>query len=285
MCIVVHIEQPVKLENNPARVKMEAMRFLALAAGCVAVMGGGLYFMTTVKASGARYELIDALQPPPVVAPRDILADESDRETIRRYLAQSTISDYEHGVLVRAAGRRYMRRKLQLAEGERWAAAGKIKGEALEDLRKEVESARKVVDVSEGLGQKQQLAESAQAEFEMEVRLANVPGMKSFGEKYSGHSAFTERDLDVLAAEFERVYHHELPVSARGQGPVHRSMGFDHTGRFDLALNPNAAEGTWVRSYLVAKGVPFLTFQGAVRGQATGAHIHVGLPSTRVPKG
>ena len=261
------------------------MRFVALIAGCLAVFGGALYFMTTAKASGARYELTEVLQPPPAVAPQDILADESDREIIRLYLTHPAISDYENGVLVRATGRRYMRRKLQLSLGEKWAAAGKIKGEALENLRKEVESARKLVDVAEGLGQKQQMAASAQAAFDMEVRLANMPGMKGFGEKYSGHSAFTESDLDVMAAEFERIYHHELPVSARGQGPVHRSMGFDHTGRFDLALNPNAAEGTWVRTYLVGKGVPFLTFNGAVQGQATGAHIHIGPPSTRIPKG
>jgi hypothetical protein len=40
-----------------------------------------------------------------------------------------------------------------------------------------------------------------------------------------------------------------------------------------------------VRRYLIAKGVPFLAFRGAVRGQATGAHIHIGLPSSRIPRG
>jgi len=61
-------------------------------------------------------------------------------------------------------------------------------------------------------------------------------------------------------------------------------MGFDHRGRFDVALNPGGAEGAWVRRYLTAKRVLFLAFRGAVRGQATGAHIHIGKPSTRTPK-
>src|SRR5947208_299489 len=99
------------------------MRFFALAFGCLAVVAGGVYFLTGAKASGARYELTVSLLPPPAVAPQDVLADESDRETVHKYLTQAAISDYDHGILVRAAGRRYMRRKLQLAEGEKWAAA------------------------------------------------------------------------------------------------------------------------------------------------------------------
>ena len=66
-----------------------------------------------------------------------------------------------------------------------------------------------------------------------------------------------------------------------GESAVHRAMGFDHTGRFDLALSPSQPEGVWARQYLTGKGVTFLAFNGAVQGKATGAHIHIGPPSTR----
>jgi len=118
----------------------------------------------------------------------------------------------------------------------------------------------------------------------MELRLANMPSMKGLAEKYDGSGSFSEADLETLEREFKTTYGHVLPVSSRGESPVHRSMGFDHSGRFDVALNPSAPEGVWVRRYLTGKRVPFLAFRGAVRGQATGAHIHIGKPSTRTPK-
>jgi len=34
---------------------------------------------------------------------------------------------------------------------------------------------------------------------------------------------------------------------------------------------------TWLR----ARGVSFLAFRGAVAGEATGAHVHIGEPSPR----
>jgi hypothetical protein len=63
-------------------------------------------------------------------------------------------------------------------------------------------------------------------------------------------------------------------------------MGFDHRGRFDVAVGPSQPEGVWARRYLTEKHVTFLAFRSAVPGQATGAHIHIGPPSShRAPKG
>ena len=216
---------------------------------------------------------------------RDLLADESDRALIQRYLALPVLSDRQNSSLVMAAGRRYMRRKLSYEEAERLAAAGKIDAAALDGLRKEVEAARHVCDVAEGMGQKQAdgvggagvLGDgSAAGQYAVDERAG--------GEVRRFTASFTEADLEALDAEFQTVYGRALPVSSRGESPMHRAMGFDHRGRFDVALNPSAPEGVWVRRYLIGKGVPFLAFRGAVRGQATGAHIHIGKPSTRVPK-
>ena len=73
-----------------------------------------------------------------------------------------------------------------------------------------------------------------------------------------------------------------LPVSTRGDSAVHRAMGFDHHGRFDLAVSPSQPEGVWARRYLTEKHVTFFAFRSAVPGKATGAHIHIGPPSIRV---
>lgn len=85
-----------------------------------------------------------------------------------------------------------------------------------------------------------------------------------------------------LETDFERVFRKELPVSARGDTSFHRMMGFDHTGRLDVAVTPDSAEGQWLRLWLERSGVPYLAFRTAVKGQASAAHVHIGPPSSRL---
>jgi hypothetical protein len=73
-----------------------------------------------------------------------------------------------------------------------------------------------------------------------------------------------------------------MPVSARGSTAVHRAMGFDHTGRIDVAVNPDAPEGVWLRKYLDTQGIPYYAFRAAIAGKATAPHIHIGPGSTRL---
>jgi hypothetical protein len=70
-----------------------------------------------------------------------------------------------------------------------------------------------------------------------------------------------------------------------GQTAVHRAMGFDHSGRVDVALNPDSAEGEWLRTFLTVKRIPFFVFRQAIPGKATGAHIHIGPVSTHLASG
>ena len=56
-------------------------------------------------------------------------------------------------------------------------------------------------------------------------------------------------------------------------------MGFDHRERFDVAINPDQEEGRWLMRLLDRLRVPYIAFRRAVAGRATGAHIHIGLPS------
>jgi hypothetical protein len=72
-----------------------------------------------------------------------------------------------------------------------------------------------------------------------------------------------------------------LPVSALGQTPAHDRLGFDHRNALDVAVHPDSAEGQALMAWLRARGVSFLGFRGAVAGEATGAHVHIGEPSPR----
>ena len=102
-------------------------------------------------------------------------------------------------------------------------------------------------------------------------------------EHYEGNGQFREsRDLKPLAVAFEKKFDHPLPISAEGETRLHRSLGFDHRGRIDVALNPRHPEGMWLLNYLKSRRIPFYAFTRAIRGKATAAHIHIGPGSTRL---
>ena len=95
-------------------------------------------------------------------------------------------------------------------------------------------------------------------------------------------NTFGNDEFKHVVLEFEKKFDHKLPVSARGDTALHRSMGFDHRGRVDVALNPDGLEGRWLMRFLEQQKLPFFAFRTAVQGQATAPHIHMGPPSMRV---
>jgi hypothetical protein len=90
--------------------------------------------------------------------------------------------------------------------------------------------------------------------------------------------AETPRVQDFFARKFGRP----LPVSAFGQTPVHDRLGFDHREAVDVAVTPDSTEGTALMGFLRGAGISFMAFRGAVPGEATGAHIHIGAASRRL---
>lgn len=94
-------------------------------------------------------------------------------------------------------------------------------------------------------------------------------------------------DADIL--EIDAMYFAEfgegLPISAAGSTGLHVSMGFDHTGRYDVAVHPDEFEGLFLMSLLEEWDIPYIAFRSAVPGQATGPHIHIGPPSLRIDAG
>ncbi len=99
---------------------------------------------------------------------------------------------------------------------------------------------------------------------------------------FQGEGGFS--DEDMLAVD--RLYFEFWTPAAAGERrratDLHRSMGLDHTGRVDVALHPDDDEGDFLIALLESWGIPFLAFRSAVPGQATGPHIHIGLPSPRI---
>lgn len=101
-------------------------------------------------------------------------------------------------------------------------------------------------------------------------------------EKFDGVGSFTTAQWTAISSSYEREFGKPLPVSAKGETALHRSWGFDHRGRVDVAVYPDSREGQWLRRYLEAMGITYIAFRGSVPGKATAAHIHVGPPSLRI---
>lgn len=82
---------------------------------------------------------------------------------------------------------------------------------------------------------------------------------------------------------FSERFHRPLPVSVYGQTTVHDDLGFNHRNALDVAVHPDTPEGQALMTWLRGEGISFLAFRNAVAGGATGAHVHVGEPSSRLP--
>jgi hypothetical protein len=47
-------------------------------------------------------------------------------------------------------------------------------------------------------------------------------------------------------------------------------------------VSPDQPEGVWLMHFLQTNKIPYFAFRMAVKGMATGAHIHIGPGSTRL---
>jgi hypothetical protein len=100
-------------------------------------------------------------------------------------------------------------------------------------------------------------------------------------ERYAGSRPFTSAVLRTIETAFLRQFRRPLPISAEGDTALHRALGFDHTGRVDVAVHPDQPEGIWLRKFLETLRVPYYGFRTAVAGSATAPHIHIGPGSAR----
>ena len=99
---------------------------------------------------------------------------------------------------------------------------------------------------------------------------------------YRGPGRWSLAETPRVQDFFVRRFGRPLPVSAFGQTPLHDRLGFDHREAVDVAVAPDSAEGGALMSFLRGAGISFMAFRGAVPGEATGAHIHIGAASRRL---
>ena len=131
----------------------------------------------------------------------------------------------------------------------------------------------------------QQMAESLRLErsiASIEVQVETHPEWNGkFYTRFDGKGMFSTSELQSISAAYIARFARPMPISADGATAVHKSMGFDHRGRVDVAVNPDQPEGAWLMKFLETRSIPYFAFRMAMPGKATGAHIHIGPGSTK----
>jgi hypothetical protein len=207
----------------------------------------------------------------------DQIADAQDAAILRRTI-YGDLTDAQSEEMIAAAGRRFERRKLAFDKTQQLVVAGVATRDSLSTLQVELDLARTELDLASQRAQiVHELTAMAETELSLESPLTGEPS--DLGGSFN--PAFFAR----VETAFETRFGKPLPVSAMGETAVHRALGFNHTGRVDVAVHPDQPEGVWLRQYLGQNHIPYLAFRQAVPGKATGAHIHIGPGSSRIAHG
>jgi hypothetical protein len=221
------------------------------------------------------------------------LADVQDDAILARTLyGEMRVEDFDDKLIeemVSAAQRRVDRQQARVDAAKKLVDEGITAQGSLSAPEQELATRRLNLDLTHSrarlmgelaaLAKFQKSAAEIQKATDVEYRDMFGPGM----EHYEGSGIFEEsRDLKPLAVAFKKKFDRDLPISAEGETDLHRAMGFDHTGRVDVAINPSDPEGIWLRGYLKSRQIPYYAFTRAIPGKATAAHIHIGTGSTRL---
>jgi hypothetical protein len=208
-------------------------------------------------------------------------------ETLDARVAVEDLTEEQSAEATNAASRRLQRLQKQLAEQAVLVTQGVAPRTSLVPFEEELDSARRIVDAMEVRSRSlADIASMIRAEQEVGDQQPDQPSIADGAiariTRFAGENKFGTGEFKQVVLEFEKKFDRKLPVSARGETALHRSMGFDHRGRIDVAVNPEGVEGRWLMRYLEQQKIPFFAFRTAVRGQATAPHIHIGPPSTRL---
>ena len=218
---------------------------------------------------------------------QEAIADAEDAAILRKTIYGQDLTNAQSEEMIAAAGRRYERRKQAFDKAKKLVDQGVATETWLNSYLEEMYFARKECELAEERAKVvHELAAMAQSEQLLEERLTVEPSTAhEIAERYDGDGVFNPRKLAKVESAFESRFGKPLPISAKGETAVHRALGFDHTGRIDVALHPDQPEGVWLREYLSENHIPYFAFRQAVPGKATGAHIHIGPQSTRLAHG
>jgi hypothetical protein len=213
--------------------------------------------------------------------------DALDMSLLKQSLYTTDLLPEEADQMVLVAQRMLIRRQRTLMETQELVSAGVISRSEAETSTADLDRAQRELDWAEDRAKLvEQLAENARIQkgiASLEIQAESRPDWA--GKVYThfdGSGVFTQADLQKMEFDYIVKFARPLPISAEGETALHRSLGFDHRGRVDVALNPDAPEGEWLLRYLESKRIPYFAFRAAVAHKATGAHIHVGPQSTKL---
>jgi hypothetical protein len=217
----------------------------------------------------------------------EAVADAQDASILRRTAYGSELNVDQADQMVAAANRRLERRQKAVDAAAQLVDAGAAPRAYLLPLEDDLEQERRELSLAESRAQLiHELSEMVSAEANFLNKLAHSPAEAAeLAAGYSEDGTFIYATYAKVEVAFRERFGKPMPVSAMGETAVHRAMGFDHRGRVDVALNPDQPEGVWLIEYLKQNHIPFFAFRGAVKGKATGAHIHIGPMSTRLASG
>ena len=215
------------------------------------------------------------------------MADAEDAALLRRTLYGSELTGDQADEMLAAAARRLERRQQAIAAARKLVDGGVASLHSLTPLLEDLDAARREQYRAETRGRlTQELAQMARAEELLDATLNQNPQqVPELADRYDGDGIFTMGAFARVELDFRNQFGKPLPVSAMGETALHRSLGFDHRGRVDVAIHPDKPEGRWLLEYLVGRHIPYFAFRQAVPGKATGAHIHIGPMSTRIKLG
>jgi hypothetical protein len=221
------------------------------------------------------------------------VADLRDEEIVKRGMARTfSIEDayrdpdlqkqlsQEVQELMRAAERRVSRANARMAIAAAQVEAGKL---APESLRRLSEDAQLRLDMYQlALSQSRLIEDVLEGARSDRLRPGwGRPARRGAVERYAGAGVFQMKDFRLIQSAYERKFFRPLPVSAFGDTALHRTLGLNHSGRVDVALNPDQREGVWLREFLQQRRIPYYAFRTAIVGSATAPHIHIGPGSSR----
>jgi hypothetical protein len=230
------------------------------------------------------------------VAPRKMLeeaaanfAEARDEATLASTLyAQIELSQFTPEMaksMLDAAQNRFARREAALKDAQTRTEMGVLARTALMPLIEELDRARRTRDDAQV---RAQLFEELAAMARSEVDIAAVTVEEAMHSellpaaiRYDGKGVFNDAHWRKVVLAFEKEFRHGLRISAKGDTLYHRTLGFDHRGRIDIALDPDSKEGQWLRGFLETQQIPYFAYRRAVIGQASAPHIHLGPPSPK----
>ena len=218
---------------------------------------------------------------------QDDVQDALDGSILKKSLYSNDLLPEQADQMIFVAERMVFRRQRALLDMQELVSAGVISraeadsyGVNLDRAKQELEWAQTRAKLVEQVAEAVRLQKAIAS---METQAETHPEwVGKVYTKYEGSGIFTPTDLKILETAYVNRFAKPLPISADGETAVHRSLGFDHRGRVDVAVTPDQPEGVWLMRYLESRRIPYFAFRAAVPHQATGAHIHVGPGSTRL---